>query len=475
MNNKIFLDNLPRCKGGIGNGHGRKGTINWKESIGCKIKFIYEDIIGEVEVIDYEMKKSRIIIKYLKEIFNIKTGHFMNCHLGNITKIITKDFKIEIGTIFKDRKRNLIITNREYRPIQTKEGIINHKHYKYTCNKCGWTEGWIVEYNLLKGIGCSCCGVNSKTVVEGINDIPTTDPWMIKYFQGGYNEAKLYTRSCSKKIRPICSDCGRIKDNEISIHGIYTNKSIGCRCGDGFSYPEKIMINVLEQLNIDFATRKVINNKIYDFYIPFINTIIETHGGQHYKENGFIYLNGKSLKEEQKNDLYKKQLANEKINVNNYIVINCKKSDLEYIKINILNSDLVKIFNMDNIDWLKCEEFALTNLVKKVCEYKKDKPELTVIEISSLVNLSDNTIRRYLKQGSKLGWCNYNPKERNKQSRDKKVKIFKDDIALGEFRSIAELVKQSEQLFGVKLSASKISDVCNNKKQTHKGYTFKFI
>ena len=474
MDNKVFLDDLPKWDGGKGSGCGREGSINWGKSVKYKVKFIYENIEGEVEIIDYDSKKGRITFKYLDNEFNMKTGHFTNCHLGSVTKVITNDFKVSLGTVFKDIKRDLIITDREYRPEQTKEGILQRKYYKYNCNKCGWTEGWIIEYNLLKGIGCSCCGVNSKTVVEGINDIPTTDPWMIKYFQGGYDEAKLYTRSCSKKIRPICSDCGRIKDNEISSHGIYTNKSIGCRCGDGFSYPEKIMINAIEQLNIDFETRKVINNKIYDFYIPSINTIIETHGGQHYKENGFVYLNGRTLKEEQQNDFYKKQLSIE-MNISNYIVINCKKSNLEYIKANILKSELANIFNMDTIDWLKCEEFALNNLVKDVCEYKRNNPKLTPIEIGELMNLNYNTVWDYLKKGTKLGWCNYNPKERNKQSCDKKVKIFQDDILLGEFRSIAELARQSENLFGMKLTASKISLVCNNQRPHHKGYTFKFI
>ena len=62
--------------------------------------------------------------------------------------------------------------------------------------------------------GCACC--HSLVVVPGINDIPTTDPWMISYFQGGYDEAKRYTHGSEQKIHPVCPECGRIKDKAIS-------------------------------------------------------------------------------------------------------------------------------------------------------------------------------------------------------------------------------------------------------------------
>ncbi len=413
--NKVYLDELPKWQGGKGNGQGRKGSIKWKDCISHDVKFIYNGIEGVVKIVDYETKRARITIEYLEKIFNIKTGHFSNCHLGKIVGEITSDFKIEISTVFKDDKRDLVITDREYRPRKTKEWTTNWKYYKYTCNKCKWTEGWIAESNLVKGIGCSCCGFNSKTVVEGINDIPTTDPWMIKFFQGGYDEAKLYTRACSKRIKPICADCGRIKDKSIMIKGIYDNKSIRCRCGDGFSYPEKVMLNILEQLEIDFETQKVFYEieftKKYDFYIPSLNCIIETHGGQHYLKNGFKFLNGKTLYEEQLNDKVKEHIAVEVFNIKFYIVIDCQKSEINYIKQNIIMSELSNLLDLDKIDWLKCEEFALSNLAKIACDYKKNNPNLTTTEIGKIMNIDHNPIRKYLKSGAKLGWCEYDAKE----------------------------------------------------------------
>ena len=45
---KVFLDELPR-KGG------KSDRIDWKKSVGCKIPFIYDDIQGEMEIINYNV------------------------------------------------------------------------------------------------------------------------------------------------------------------------------------------------------------------------------------------------------------------------------------------------------------------------------------------------------------------------------------------------------------------------------------
>ena len=49
----------------------------------------------------------------------------------------TIEFKVEIGQIFKDDKRDIVITNREYRKEKHGKSMVNVKYYKYTCNICG--------------------------------------------------------------------------------------------------------------------------------------------------------------------------------------------------------------------------------------------------------------------------------------------------------------------------------------------------
>ena len=402
----------------------------------------------------------------------------------------TREFKIKIGQVFKDEKRDLIITYREYRKDKYNQ---DWKWYKYTCNKCGWAEGWVTESGLLtQNTGCSCC--HNRTVVEGINDIPTTAPWMVKYFQGGYDEAKLYTRCSEKRIYPICPDCGRVRNISVKIAHIYETKSIGCKfCGDGKSYPEKFISYILEQLNITFITElsktifKWCEDKRYDFYFKHNNEdyIIETHGMQHYKE-GFEKIKSnkkaRTVAEEQENDGYKKELAlSNGINEENYIVIDCRKSELEFIKQNILNSRLSKIFDLNKVDWVKCEEGALSNLVKEVCEYKKNNPDITAMEIGKIFNLNRHTISHYLKRGTELEWCVYNAKEEkskntinNNKLKRKPIDVFKDGEYLKSFKSITECANMSESIFGITLYNQNISAVLSGKRKQHKGFTFEY-
>lgn len=441
MGNKVFLDELPR--------RGKTNQINWEKSVGKKINFIYDNIKGELKIVNYDSKNSYLYLKYLdEENFRINIGNLKKCKIAKLLNKRNGEFKIEIGTRYKDNKRDITIIDRTYKIRNSKSGTIKEKYYKYRCNKCGYEcgehykngkyekEHWVQESNLLlHGISCSCCCTPSQIVVPGINDIPTTAPWMIKYFQGGYDEAKKYTYSSGQKIFPICPDCKRIKDKPITISNIYKRKSIGCKeCGDGISYPEKLMFNILEQFKIKFETEKyfkwckfIINNKNkigrYDFYFELNNKkyIIEMDGNFHNTDNP---MNGQTKEESKIIDDIKDKLADE-YNIK-VIRIDCQESKLKYIKNKILESKLNNIFNLGKINWSKVEEFALSNLVKKACEIKKDNPDITAKNIGEIIKLNKITVIRYLKKGNKLKWCNYDPKieiEKNNKNTDKYIKI----------------------------------------------------
>ena len=111
---------------------------------------------------------------------------------------------------------------------------------------------------------------------------------------------------------------------------------------------------------------------------------------------------------------------------------------------------------------------------------KKDNPEYSAVDISNMYNLSDMTVRDYLKKGSELGWCYYSAKEeyikgvRKKNKWGKQVEIFKNSESLGVFETCAELGRQSEELFGVKLDYKSISAVAKGRRKSYKGFTFKY-
>jgi len=468
---ETFLENLPRLKS--------SKLINWKESIGFIILFEYDNIKGELKIIKYDANSHSVTIKYLEEIFVINSCSLLNCNLGKVVGVYTKNFKIKIGTTLKNGKKDLVITNREHRDIINKYGISKGwKYYKYTCNKCGWTEGWIEERNLLNDIGCSCC--RGLTVVKGINDVATTKPWMIKYFKN-IEDVYTHTYSSTEKVIMKCPYCGREK--KISIYVLNSDK-LSCICSDKNSYPQKFVCNMLEQLKVIFETeyspnwcKYDVENKLkqgrYDFYIEVGEKkyIIESDGEQH-KNEGSKSSNWKSLEIQQNIDNYKDKLAIEnKIKV---IRINCEESNLEFIKDNILKSKLVKIFDLTKINWNKCEEFALSNRVKEACDLWNNDIKDT-FKISKQMHLCRATIIKYLKKGSNLGWCNYNSKE----EMIKVGKLFGKSILCTTtgriFESASECSRVSEDIFGITLYTSNISSVCRGENTNTKGYHFKFI
>ena len=252
-----------------------KGKFDWKNAVGLKIGFKCGDTEGYIEVIEY-IKGSRIKIKWADKTKIISTSSLLKRSLDELTGKYSFEYRYSIGKELKDSHRNLVIIGRETRSTTYQ----NYRYYRVQCNTCGWDEGYVEELELKHGAGCSCCV--GRTVVVGINDIPTTAPWMIPYFQDGYEEAKLYTAKSGKAVRFVCPDCNRTKEKKIRIITLHKRGGIGCTCGDGKSYPHKFMFSVLTQININFQEEyqpQWLEGKKFDFYLPKRRLIIEMDGG----------------------------------------------------------------------------------------------------------------------------------------------------------------------------------------------------
>ena len=391
---KIFLENLPK------NNEGRhKGCINWDKSKNKKCRFVYDDIEGYIKIID--KKGSIIIFEYNSEIFEMSDAGFARCCFGNILGKYTKNFKIETGSTFKNNKRDMVITDRKYKKDNHNA---DRKYYKYTCNNCGWDKGWIDEYSLLRGQGCSCC--TNQTVVKGINDLNTTAPELVKYLVNK-EDAYKYTKCSNKKVYVKCPDCGSIKKDKVRINDLYRHGFSCKKCGDNISYPNKFMYNILDQLNIDLIPEyspEWLGRKRFDFYIPSLSLIIEMDGGLGHgkrelrKENNSLEI-----------DEWKDTMANK--NSIKVIRIPCDYNEDKflYIKKSILNSELYKFISLYNVDWDKADKFATKSLVKEVCNYyENNKDKMSMGDICKNLKLNSLTVRKYLRKGYKFNWCTYN-------------------------------------------------------------------
>lgn len=465
MEHKIekHLEDLPHKNGKL------KNKIDCKKSVGHSFRYIYDDDEDFIKIIGYDTKTMIFTIKYKNSEYTVSHSSMIRGNLQNILHPI--NFKYNIGDTIKDKKRNITII--DIKTEHDESGYLK-KMYNCYCNKCTY-KYWVIEGAIDYGAGCPCC--SNQIVVPGINDICTTDPWMVKYFQGGEDEAKLYTSGSGKEIYPKCPDCGRIKDKSMKIMTIKHTKSIACKCSDGVSYPEKFFISMLDQLGINYIWQ--LNKKYfewcgkfkYDFYLIDYNYIVELHGEQHYRDCSF----GKIYKKQEINDKEKEHLALNN-NIDKYIVIDCRHSNVEWIKNKLDESILSDMFDLSNVDFCKCDEFASKNIIKEVCMYYEEHKPMLSSELSKIFKIGVTTLNSYLHKGNKIGWCNYDPKESRRygsaysgKNNIKKADIYKDGNFIISYNSLKEMEEKSLNDLGKKLLAINASKSFKENK-LYKGY-----
>lgn len=432
---KVFLENLPRFESG-----GHKGQVNWMESIGKEVNFIFESVKGTIKIIDYNSSKNKLLIEYKNRRKSCSTNSFHNAYIKKLVFEKGVVYKWEIGeTIDTLKTGKITILNRS---------IINGlKHYEYHCSKCKDID-IIKESALLKGKGCKVCTVPSRKVLMGYNDLWTTHPEiavLLKYKEIGY----VTSSGSGKRFEFVCPDCEFETSKSLSVvkrHGF------SCpHCSDGISYPEKIMMSILNQLNINYRKEEKFSwsqNKRYDFYIPSLKCIVETHGEQHYNKT-FENIGGKTLAKEKQNDKLKFDMAKQN-GIINYFTINCMESDLDYIRENVYKSEISKLIDLSLVNWEECNLFACKSLIKETWDLWNSGIK-KVSEIASMQNLSGGTIREYLKQGVKCGICKYDPK----QSLSKKVvQLTYDNKVIGEWNSASKAQEET------RINATSILNAC---------------
>ena len=312
------------------------------------------------------------------------------CFRKNFTpvmKLTNDDFLFKLSGLNND-----IVALDEY------DGINEHIRFRGECGHI-WSA---TPRSVLNGTGCPYC--TNRKILVGFNDIWTTRPDVAEMLKDP-NDGYKYTCYSNKKVEFVCPLCGY---GEEKIIANISKRGLCCQCcSDGISYPNKFSRAFLGQLDVvshkcEYSPKWAKPYK-YDNYFEYNDQkyILEMDGPFHYKDNT---LSKQTFEEAQAIDVIKTTLANEHgIRV---IRIDCIQSDCEYIKNNILSSELNDIFDLSNINWKMCDEKAQKSLVKEACNlYVNETCEID--KIASKLHLSKKTIRKYLRNGKKFGWCNY--------------------------------------------------------------------
>lgn len=401
MKNEIDLSDLPKNKA---------NQIIWKQSVEHVVKFIYNNISGEFTItkfIEGESKgKHHVEVLYNNETYVFPVESIRNCKLQQLTGKKLGSFNCNIGDILQLRHQKGEVID-QFRERDKSGGL--HKMLKMRCCDCG-REWSAQEQSLLKGgtkgiQGCPYCNWMGK-FEEGFNDIPTTDPWMVPFFQGGEEEAKQYSHYMTKRLIFKCPDCGKLNDHPIGINTLYMTHSIQCSCQDkGGSISENMMSDLLNQFNIEYNREAgksvfdwVIDKRRYDFYLPKYNAIIELHGKQHYQKVN--WNDNRSLEDRKDNDEIKRKSALQN-GIKYYFIVNC--SNVLYDSHRFISqceeAGLLSFLNIDK-DNIKYETLfkrkSVMDQINILVQYIEEHPDARRKEIMQDLNLDKHKYARYM-------------------------------------------------------------------------------
>lgn len=465
--NFINIDLLPK-KNGVGINKD-KMVVDWSNSYGYIVDFICAGIKGKIEILTYYKKERKVDIKYKNNKYKLNTDCILNCEFGrNILKRFNLNYLYNVGDV-------VTVKNTKYKVLNHTRNSKDRKSYVVECLKCHE----IVEKTeaQLTNFGCMIC--NGKKAKANLNDMWTTKPELAQLLanhEDGYN----YTQKSNQKLDWICPTCGElIKDKMvISVH----DNGLTCPvCGKTKSYPNRLMYALLSKLNVNFKNEKIFkwsDNKRYDFYLNNHKVIIEMNGKQHYDKDFF-----NTCEEVQKNDKYKLQLAiNNGILEENYIVIDARYSDLDFIKNNILNSKLAEIIDLSNVDWIEIGKLTEINPLKEACRLW-DSGIDDINEIASIIGYHSSKTSEFLRKGELLGITNYSRKV-SKENGYKRISDTKYErygkpficIETGKYFGSATIaMKVSEKEFGKFIVHKSFQRVLDNKQEHTNNYHFKPI
>lgn len=220
----------------------------------------------------------------------------------------------------------------------------DYHNYDKEGNKIGYE---LTCHNYSNGNRCGYCGKNKTHYKDSLAYNHPNIAKMIAIPENGLTFDDCYNIACKshKKYYFKCLNCGNIS-NKKTLNNV-VEKRFSCEiCSDGISIPNKFMSNLLNQLSVNYISEYspyyFKQSSRVDFLLIDYNIIIEMDGnyGNHTREydywRDFLNLKYGGYKtiriDLTDSDKYRKNLFN-------------------YLKEQILNSELYELFNLSNINW----------------------------------------------------------------------------------------------------------------------------
>lgn len=358
------------------------------------------------------------------------------------------------------KQKNQYYVNGDFDVLGQYKGMYDPIDCHCNVHNVDWTP---LPINLCRGSGCHYCW--GKRTIAGYNDMWTTRPdlaSMLTNPEDGYK----YTFASNKKAWFNCPDCGTPSFKRICNVSYH---DFGCQhCSDSVSYPNKFGRALLDQLPIgryDYEYQPDwVKPYYYDNYFSYngVEYILEMDGDFHFKSQ---QISRNTLEQIQERDRLKDELAFQH-NIH-MIRIECMKSDMEYIKLHILDSELNGIFDLSNIDWDLCDQKAQKNILKEACKLYTSNL-YTLKEIGKFLQVHPATVSRYLVKGTKFGWCNYIP------VKSKAVVVINDDgQVIHYFDSMEECKREMKRLYNISFSGEYLRKALELHEPYH-GFNFRF-
>lgn len=468
--NFIDIDSLPH-KDGIGKNKGRL-VVDWKNAIGCKIKYICCGNEGYLTILEYNKKKRKVKILINNIEYICHTDSILNCEFGrSIFKSENLNYVYPIGSLVNVKNTTYKVLDH----IRLKNG---KKAYLLKCMKCGEktikTEGQINDR-----FGCLvCCGKKTR---KGFNDMWTTDEELARLLLDkdfGYT----HSSQSNKKTDWVCPICGTIIKDK-SVCNVYKYGLCCPICGKTKSYPNRFMYALLKNANVNFKCEKTFDwsdNKKYDFYLNDFDIIIEMHGKQHYDKDFFD-----TCEDVRENDKYKKHLAlSNGVIFENYVEIDSRYSEFTFIKQNVLNSILKNYIDFSTVDWVKIANDITLNPLKEACRLW-DEGNHDIQNIADIIGYHLSTTSEFLRKGELLGITTYTTEISHKlgfqKSRETYYQRFGQPFKCDQnnlvFGSPTVFEKYSNDIFGYKIAASTPFKIINGEQKNTRrdNLTFSYI